>query len=95
MDKKTEYVEKLSAQMVEWDAQIDRLKFRADSASTELRYEYRKEIDALLQKRKEAELKLQGISTASNDMWEELKYGTDSVWDEVSASLRKAVLKIK
>jgi uncharacterized protein involved in exopolysaccharide biosynthesis len=95
MDKKTEYVEKLSAQMVEWDAQIDRLKFQADSAAAELRSEYRKEIDALLQKRKEADLKLQGISTASDEMWEELKDGTDSVWDEVSASLRKAVLKIK
>jgi len=28
MDKRTEYVDKLSAQMLEWDAQIDRLKFQ-------------------------------------------------------------------
>jgi hypothetical protein len=31
MDKRTEYVEKHSAQMVEWDAQIDRLKIKATS----------------------------------------------------------------
>jgi len=29
MDKRTEYVDRLSAQMLEWDAQIDRLKFKA------------------------------------------------------------------
>jgi hypothetical protein len=40
MDKRTEYVEKLSAQMVEWDAQIDRLKIKATSAAPEVRLEY-------------------------------------------------------
>jgi len=32
MDKRTAYVEALSAQMVEWDAQIDLLKGKAESA---------------------------------------------------------------
>jgi len=35
MDKRTEYVEKLSAQMVEWDNQIDLLKDKAKSAMPE------------------------------------------------------------
>jgi hypothetical protein len=96
MDKKMEYVEKLSAQMVEWDAQIDLLKFKADSAMNgAAKSEYCKEIDALLSKRKEAELKLQGISTASDDMWEELKAGTESIWDETRTALHAAILKIK
>jgi hypothetical protein len=37
MDKRKEYVEKLSAQMVEWDTQIDLLKDKAKSATSEAR----------------------------------------------------------
>lgn len=95
MDKKMEFVEKLSAQMVEWDAQIDLLKFKADSAEKELKPEYCREIDALLLKRKEAALKLQGVSAADGDAWEDLKAGTESVWDVVRTSLHDAILKIK
>ncbi len=95
MDKKTKYVEKLSAQVVEWDAQLDLLKFKAESAAIELQSEYSGEIAALRGRIKEAELKLQGISAASDDTWEELKAGTDNVWDEVRADLHDAILKIK
>ena len=95
MDRKTEYVEKLSAQMVEWDAQIDSLKYKADSATADVKADYNKQIDALLLKRKEAELKLQGISAASDDTWEELKEGTDNTWNEVQTILHDAIVKIK
>lgn len=95
MNKKTEYVEKLSAEMVEWDAQIDQLRFKADSASGEIKSGYREKIDALLKKRNEAALKLQAIPADDGDAWEELKAETDSVWDEVRTSLHDAILNIK
>lgn len=38
-DKRTEYVEKLSTQMVGWDVQIERLKEKAESATAEVRAE--------------------------------------------------------
>lgn len=95
MDKRTEYVEKLSAQMVEWDAQIDRLKDKAESATPEARFEYSNAIAALQLKRDEAAAKLQGISTAGDDEWEDLKTGTERVWDEVRTILRDAIMKIK
>ena len=34
MDKQTRYVEKLSAQMVEWENQIDELKDKAERATS-------------------------------------------------------------
>jgi hypothetical protein len=40
MDKRADYVEKLSAQMVDWDAQIDLLKDKAEIATPEERFEY-------------------------------------------------------
>lgn len=95
MDKRTEYVEKLSAQMVEWDNQIDRLKDKAKSASADAGTDYAGAIEALQLKRDEAARKLEGISAAHDDEWEELKSGTDQVWGEVRTMLRDAVMKIK
>ena len=95
MDKRTEYVEKLSAQMVEWDAQIDRLKDKAKSSTPDAQYDFSNAIAALQLKRDEAALKLQGISAAGDDEWEDLKAGTEQVWAEVRGILHDAILKIK
>jgi len=95
MDKRTAYVEKLSAQMVEWDVKIDLLKEKAESATPDVKFEYANTIAALQLKRDEAAIKLQGISAASDDEWEDLKSGTEHIWDEISNALRNAILKTK
>ena len=95
MDKRTEYVERLSAHMLEWDSQIDLIKDTAENAPPEPGFEYTHAIAALQLKRDEAAVKLQGISAASDDEWEDLKTGTDQIWGEVSTILRDAVMKIK
>ena len=95
MDKRTEYVEKLSAQMVEWDNQIDLLKDKAKSATPETKFDFSSAIATLELKRNEAAEKLQRISAASDDEWEELKTGTEHVWGEVRTILRDAIMKIK
>ena len=95
MDKRTEYVEKLSAQMVEWDAQIDRLKDKAESATPDEKFDYATTIAALQLKRDEAAVKLQGISVASDDEWEELRKGIEQVWGEVRSFFHDAFMKIK
>jgi hypothetical protein len=95
MDKRAEYVEKLSAQMLEWDAQIDRIKFQATSETPEARLEYSDAIAALQLKRDEAALKLQGISAAGDDEWEDLKTGTEQIWGDFTTMLGNAVKKIK
>lgn len=93
MDKRTKYVENLSAQMVEWDIQIERLKEKVEFAAPEVKFKYANTIAALQLKRDEAALKLQGISVASDDEWEELKTGTEHIWGELSNALRDAILK--
>lgn len=95
MDKRTEYVETLSAQMVEWDVQIEQLKDKAKSTTPESNNDYSGAIATLQLKRDEAAVKLQGISTANDDEWEELKEGTENVWGEVRTILHDTILKIK
>ncbi|MEJ2201742.1 MAG: hypothetical protein P8X63_12140 [Desulfuromonadaceae bacterium] len=87
MDKRTEYVEKLSAQMVEWDTQIDRLQEKAESGTAEEKFDYAKTIAALQLKRDQAAEKLQGISMASEDEWEDMKTGAEQIWSEIKGIL--------
>lgn len=95
MNKRTEFVEKLSAEMVEWDVQIELLKERAENADPQVKYEFSNTLAVLQRKRDEAAMKLQGISAASDDEWEEIKTGTEHIWGEISNSLRDAILKTK
>jgi len=95
MDKQTEYAEKLSAQIVEWDVQIDRLKDKAEDATPEARFESAKLISALQLKRDQAAIELQGISVASEDQWEDLKEGVERIWHEAQKILREAIAKTR
>jgi hypothetical protein len=81
--------------MVEWDAQVDLLKYKADSATPDAKLELDKAIAALQSKRDEAAVKLQGISVASDDDWEDMKAGTEQAWGEVRTVLHDAIVKIK
>jgi multidrug resistance efflux pump len=95
MDRKTEYVEKLSAQLVAWDRQLDALRYKADNAAAELKPGICAEIESLMKQRREVEQKLQRIGTASGAAWEEMKDGSDSTWDEVRTDLHDAIQNIK
>jgi len=91
MDERTEYVERLSAQMVEWDVQIDNLKEKAESATSEEKFYYFETIAALQLKRDQAAEKLQGISAASDDEWEDLRTGAEQIWREVKDLFKNAI----
>ena len=94
METRIEYVERLSSEMVAWDVQIDRLKDRADSIPFGSKTDYSAAIAALQAKQDEVAVKLQGISTADDHEWEELKEGTEHVWGEVRNMIHDAVIKI-
>jgi len=93
MDKQTAYVEKLSAQINEWDLQLDLLKDKAKSSLSGATHEHLREIEALQDKRDEAAATLQGISTGSKDQWNEVKSGTDQVWEEVGTIIHDSIVK--
>ena len=83
MNKQTEFVEKISAQVVEWEVQIERLKDKAESATAEAKADYSKAAADLQLKRDRAAEKLQGIAMVSEDEWEDIKTGAEQIWDEV------------
>ncbi len=94
-DKRKKYLEKLDAQLKEWNAQISLLKAKADKARAEAKSEYYKTINALQKKTDEAGPKLQELKTASDEAWEDLKSGAEKAWAEVKTAIEAAALKFK
>ena len=94
MATQTEYIEKLSTEMAEWDAQIALLKDKSESATPENKFEYSSLITSLQLKRDEAAEKLQGISVASDDEWEDLKTGADQIWGNLRDLVHNAIVNI-
>jgi hypothetical protein len=94
MDKQTEDVEKLSARIVEWDAQIDLLRYKADNAGSGALSVYLGAITSLERKRDQAALVLQGISPASEDEWGDIKKGSEQTMGEIRTIVSDAITKI-
>lgn len=95
MDTRTRYVEKLSVQLVAWDNQISLLKDTALSTAPEVADKYAGAIAALQLKRDQAAARLQSISVAGDDEWDEIKTGTENIWGEVRSMLQSTITKIR
>jgi TMP repeat len=93
MDKRTEFVERLSAQIIKWDIEIDRLKGQAENATGEEKIAYSKTVSALQLKRDQAAEKLQGIGMVSEDEWEDIKTAAEQIWDEIKGLLKNVIKK--
>lgn len=95
MSKKELYKQKMQAQLVEWEAEIDRLKAKASGASANVQLELNKEIKALKGKIEHVKTKLAELAAASEDAWESIKEGVDSAKDSLKAAMRDAKEKFK
>lgn len=94
MNKQTEYVEKLSAQIVELDAQIELLKDKAKSDTSGAAPDHSDTIGTLQHKRDEAARKLQGIAPVSDNEWDDVKEGSEGVMNEVRDIVHDTITKI-
>jgi predicted nucleic acid-binding Zn-ribbon protein len=95
MADKEAYVQKLHARIDEWNAEIDRLKAKAEQAEADARADYNKEVENLKTKRRDAEKKIDEVREAGEGAWEDLKAGTQSAMDAMEAALKSAKSRFK
>ncbi|MDN3521877.1 coiled coil domain-containing protein [Halomonas ramblicola] len=95
MSNREAYEQKLQAKLDEWQAEVDKLKARAQGAQADARIEYQEEIDRLESHRDEARQKLAELREASDDAWEDVKDGVERAWDSVSESFKSARSRFK
>ena len=91
MSVKDSYIQKLKAQLDEWDAEIDRLKAKADQAEADLQLRYYKEVEGLRKRQIEARDRLDELRRSGEGAWEEFRDGVEKAWDELERGVKSAL----
>jgi len=94
MDKR-EFEGNLRMQLDKWDAQINRLRAKADVASAETRARYHEEIEQLREQQRRAERRLDDFNHASDSAWEEMKIGMENAWRDLGDAVDRATTHFK
>jgi len=81
-------MEKMEAQLKEWDKRIDGLAVRADNAGTQVKADYNKQIDDLKTKRRVAQSKFDELKKAGSEKWEVLKSGVEGAWKDLESTFK-------
>jgi len=94
-EQKENYQQKIESQLNEWRADIDRLREKAKSATSETKLKYQESIDKLELKLDEGKSKLKDLKESGADAWEAVKEGADSIWDTMKATFKEVKEKFR
>jgi len=95
MSMKDAYIQKLEARMREWQADMDKMRAKADQAEADARADYEKQIKELQTRQEEAQQKLEELRQAGDDAWHDLKAGIESAWDTMGEAMRSAMSRFR
>lgn len=90
MNDKELYMQKLRAQMDEWNADIAKLKAKAAGAKADVQIEMNKQVEALDHRMQEVSAKFSELAEASEDAWDSVKKGVESAWGSLKSAFGDA-----
>ncbi len=90
MTNREEYVEKMKAQLDQWNAEIAKWEAKARESQVEARADFDKRIEVVRQQREEALYQLRLMQAAAGDAWMEMVRGTDEAWARMREAFDKA-----
>ena len=90
MQKRDEYVEKMKAQLDQWNGEIAKWEAKAGEAQAEARAEFDKRLEAVRQQREQALAQLRQMQGAAGDAWLDMMKGTDEAWARMREAFEKA-----
>jgi hypothetical protein len=80
------FLEKLSAQLLDWDSQVNELKQKAVQAKGDAKLKYEKEIANLNEKMEQVKTRVEEFHHAGGEAWESAKDGLDKASKELAVS---------
>ena len=95
MSERTEYIDKLAAQLKEWDDDVQKLEAKMKNAEADAKEKYRAQVEDLQQKKEEANRKLSEIKEAGDSAWMELKAGTEKAFETMKNSVKNALSELR
>jgi predicted RNase H-like nuclease (RuvC/YqgF family) len=90
MTSKDTYLEKMKAQLDKWDAEIRKLRAKAESAENDARMKYLEYVGDLESQKSQAVEKLRHMLNAKDSAWEELKVGFEKAYSNLQDAMRAA-----
>jgi hypothetical protein len=95
MEDRKVYIDKLSAQLKEWDDKILELETKARTATAGAQAELQHQINTIKEKQESLTRKVQELREAAPESWKELQKGAQRGWDELKSAMNKAVSGLK
>ena len=85
-----EYIEKLKAQIDQWNAQVKDWEAKAASAHDRLREQYLKQLEQVAAQRERVMVELRRVQGASMSAWQDLMRGADQAWKSMHDAFERA-----
>ena len=95
MSVKKDYLHKLEVELIEWDDKISKLEAQVENATPEDKVEYIEHIERLKTKQKLARKKQEELEQAHESVWEGLRDGIDSIFDDMISYTEAIMSKFK
>ena len=90
MNKREQYIDKLKAQLDEWNAEVAKWEAKSRSAQADMRIEYEKQLDAFRHQRDQALEQMRKVQAATGDAWTDLVRGADDAWAKMREAFERA-----
>ncbi len=94
-EKRDAYVAKMKAKLDRWNGKIDKLEKKAGQLGTDAKAGLQNQIDGLKTKQTEVKDKIDGLRSAGEDAWKDLRAGVDSSWKALSKAGHSAIASFK
>ncbi len=90
MSTKLDFLEKVQAQLAEWNAEIEKLQATAGKVKADAKHEYTALLEKLRARQTALRSQLQVLTRATDEGWEELKTGVENASTELQQALEQA-----
>jgi lipid II:glycine glycyltransferase (peptidoglycan interpeptide bridge formation enzyme) len=90
MINRDEYVQKLKAQLDQWNAEAKKWEAKAEEATASMKAEYEKQLNTLHSRRDEAMYQLKLLQGASTEAWQDMMKGADQAWKGMQEAVNRA-----
>ena len=95
MDKSSVYLEKIEANLAQYNAKLALMKAKAAESHADMKLEYLAQVDSLEKKRDDFMVKYGHLKETHGQAWLDIKIGTERAWSEMEYSIEKAVSRLK
>lgn len=90
MSTKKAYEHELKARLLEFEAEIERFRSKAENAEEDARKKYQSQIDDLEEHRQKMQAKFNDLRAAGDNALGDLKVGMDAAWEDLRRAVKSA-----